>query len=284
MTPNLANELFSLEGRVAVVTGGTGVLGSAMVRGLAQAGAQVGILGRRHAQAVASAEAIVTEGGQAMPLAADVLARVQLEAARDAVLERWDRIDILVNAAGGNMTRANTTPDISFFDLPEDALRAVLDLNLMGTLLPSQVFGPALADAAASSNQGSGRGCIVNISSMASQRAITRVVGYSAAKAAVDNFTRWLAVALARPDGSGPRVNAIAPGFFVSDQNRRLLLEEDGQLTSRGQDIVAHTPAGRFGEPEELLGALIWLCGPGASFVNGVVIPVDGGFSAFSGV
>lgn len=278
------SDLFSLEGRVAVVTGGTGVLGSAMVRGLAQAGAQVGILGRRHVQAAASAETIEATGGQAMPLTADVLARDQLEAARGAVLERWGRIDILVNAAGGNMSRANTSPDVSFFDLPEDALRAVLELNLMGTLLPSQVFGPALADAAASTSAGSGRGCIVNISSMASQRAITRVVGYSAAKAAVDNFTRWLAVSLARPDGMGPRVNAIAPGFFVSEQNRRLLLEEDGRLTARGQDIVSHTPAGRFGEPEELLGTLIWLCGPGASFVNGVVVPVDGGFSAFSGV
>lgn len=284
MADNLVNQLFNLEGHVAVVTGGTGVLGSAMVRGLAQAGAQVGILGRRHAQAAASAKAIAAEGGQAMPLAADVLARDQLEAARDAVLECWGHIDILVNAAGGNMARANTSPDVSFFDLPEDALRAVVDLNLFGTLLPSQVFGPALADAASSSKPGSGRGCIVNVSSMASQRAVTRVVGYSAAKAAVDNVTRWLAVSLARPDGKGPRVNAIAPGFFVSEQNRRLLLEEDGQFTSRGQAIVSHTPAGRFGEPEELIGTLLWLCSPGASFVNGIVVPVDGGFSAFSGV
>lgn len=284
MTRSLVSELFSLEGRVAVVTGGTGVLGSAMVRGLSRAGAQVGILGRRQEQAVASARAIEADGGEAIPLAADVLVRAQLEAARETVLSRWGRIDILVNAAGGNMARANTSPDASFFDLPEDALRAVLDLNLMGTLLPSQVFGPALAEAAATSEPGDGRGCIVNISSMASQRAITRVVGYSAAKAAVDNFTRWLAVALARPDGHGPRVNAIAPGFFVSEQNRRLLLEEDGQLTPRGEAIVSHTPSGRFGEPEELLGALIWLCGPGASFVNGVVVPVDGGFSAYSGV
>jgi NAD(P)-dependent dehydrogenase (short-subunit alcohol dehydrogenase family) len=284
MTRSLIGDLYSLEGRVVVVTGGTGVLGSAMVRGLAQVGAQVGILGRRQEQAADSARAIVSDGGEAIPLAADVLVRAQLEAARDAVLERWGRIDILVNAAGGNMARANTSPDVSFFDLPEDALRAVLDLNLMGTLLPSQVFGPVLAEAAATAKPGEGRGCIVNISSMASQRAITRVVGYSAAKAAVDNFTRWLAVALARPDGHGPRVNAIAPGFFVTEQNRRLLLQEDGTLTARGEAIVAHTPAGRFGEPEELLGTLIWLCGPGAAFVNGVVVPVDGGFSAFSGV
>lgn len=284
MTQSLTSDLYSLEGRVAVVTGGTGVLGSAMVRGLAQAGAQVGILGRRQEQAAASARAIEAEGGAAMPLAADVLERAQLEAARDAVLGRWGRVDILVNAAGGNMARANTSPDVSFFDLPEDALSAVLDLNLMGTLLPSQVFGPALSEAAATSHPRSGRGCIVNISSMASARAITRVVGYSAAKAAVDNFTRWLAVSLARPDGLGPRVNAIAPGFFVGEQNRRLLLNEDGTLTARGETIVAHTPAGRFGEPDELLGTLIWLCGPGASFVNGIVVPVDGGFSAFSGV
>lgn len=284
MTRSLVSDLYSLEGRVAVVTGGTGVLGSAMVLGLAQAGARVGILGRRQEQTAAAAQAIVSDGGEAMPLVADVLVRDQLETARAAVLERWGRIDILVNAAGGNMARANTSPDVSFFDLPEDALRAVLDLNLMGTLLPSQVFGSALADAAATAHPREGRGCIVNISSMASARAITRVVGYSAAKAAVENFTRWLAVSLARPDGHGPRVNAIAPGFFVGEQNRRLLLNEDGSLTARGEAIVAHTPAGRFGEAEELRGTLIWLCGPGASFVNGIVVPVDGGFSAFSGV
>jgi NAD(P)-dependent dehydrogenase (short-subunit alcohol dehydrogenase family) len=269
-------DLFSLEGQVAVVTGGTGVLGGAMARGLAQAGARVGILGRRREIGEQAARAIEAEGGEALALAADVLDRPQLEAARDAVLERWGTIDVLVNAAGGNVPAATLAEGRSFFDLPADGLEQVVALNLHGTLLPSQVFGSVMARA--------GRGCIVNISSMAAQRAITRVVGYSVAKAAVDNATRWLAMDLARAYGAGLRVNAIAPGFFVGDQNRALLLNPDGTLTARGQTIVAHTPAGRFGEPHELVSTLVWLCSPGASFVNGVVVPVDGGFSVFSGV
>jgi len=269
-------DLYSLEGQVAVVTGGTGVLGSAMARGLARAGAKVGVLGRRRENAAAVAEQIEADGGAGMPLPADVLDRGQLEAARAALLQRWERIDILVNAAGGNIPAATAQPGTSFFDLPAQALAQVVDLNLHGTLLPSQIFGAAMAQA--------GRGSIVNISSMAAQRALTRVVGYGAAKAAVDNFTRWLAVELARAHGAGLRVNAIAPGFFIGDQNRALLLNADDSLTARGQAIIDHTPAGRFGEPDDLLGTLIWLCSPGAGFVNGVVVPVDGGFSAFSGV
>jgi NAD(P)-dependent dehydrogenase (short-subunit alcohol dehydrogenase family) len=205
-----------------------------------------------------------------------VLDREQLEAARATVLERWGRLDILVNAAGGNIPAATLAPGRSFFDLPVEGMEPVIALNLRGTLLPSQVFGEAMARA--------GRGCIVNISSMAAARAMTRVVGYGVAKAAVENATRWLAVELARAFGTGLRVNAIAPGFFVGEQNRDLLLNADGSLTPRGQTIVDHTPAGRFGRPEELISTLIWLCGDGASFVNGVVVPVDGGFSAFSGV
>jgi NAD(P)-dependent dehydrogenase (short-subunit alcohol dehydrogenase family) len=269
-------DLFSLEGQVAVVTGGTGVLGGAMARGLAAAGARVGVLGRRREQAGAVAQAIMAEGGEAMPLPADVLDRGQLEAAREAILERWGRLDILVNCAGGNLPAATLAPGRSFFELPVEGMEPVIALNLQGTLLPSQVFGAAMGRA--------GRGCIVNISSMAAQRALTRVVGYGVAKAAVDNATRWLAVELARSCGAGLRVNAIAPGFFIGDQNRALLLNEDGSLTARGQTIIDHTPAGRFGEPAELVSTLLWLCGPGASFVNGVVVPVDGGFSAFSGV
>lgn len=269
-------ELFSLEGQVAVVTGGTGVLGGALARGLAGAGAKVGVLGRRREQAEAVVQAIAAAGGEAMPLPADVLNRGQLEAAREAVLAHWGRLDILVNCAGGNMPGATLAPGSSFFDLPVEGMEPVIALNLQGTLLPSQIFGAAMAQA--------GRGCIVNISSMAAQRALTRVVGYGVAKAAVDNATRWLAVELARSCGAGLRVNAIAPGFFIGDQNRALLLNEDGSLTTRGQTIIDHTPAGRFGEPAELVSTLLWLCGPGASFVNGVVVPVDGGFSAFSGV
>jgi len=267
---------FSLKGQVAVITGGTGVLGGAMARGLAQAGARVGVLGRRQTHADAIAAAIVAAGGEALAVPADVLERKQLEHARDAVLERWGRLDILVNAAGGNMPSAVLPPGQSFFALPVEGMAPVIALNLQGTLLPSQVFGAAMAPA--------GRGCIVNISSMAAQRAMTRVVGYGVAKAAVENATRWLAVELARSCGAGLRVNAIAPGFFVGEQNRALLRNDDGSLTARGQTIIAHTPAGRFGEPEELLSTLIWLCGSGASFVNGVVVAVDGGFSAFSGV
>ena len=267
---------FSLHGQVAIITGGTGVLGGAMARGLAQAGACVGVLGRRREQAEAVVAEIEAEGGQAMPLTADVLKRDQLEAARAAVLERWGRVDILVNAAGGNMPAATLPPGNSFFALPIEGLDPVITLNLQGTLFPVQVFGEIMAQA--------GRGCIVNISSMAAQRAMTRVVGYGLAKAAVENATRWLAVELARSFGAGLRVNAIAPGFFVGEQNRALLLNGDGSLTPRGKTIIDHTPAGRFGEPRELISTLMWLCGPGASFVNGVVVPVDGGFSIFSGV
>ncbi len=273
--------LFGLEGRVAVVTGGTGTLGGAMVRGLAAAGARVGVLGRRRERAEEVVAGLAQAGGEGLALPADVLDRGQLEAARDAVLERWGRVDILVNAAGGNVPAATLTDDRTVFDLPKEAFAQVFDLNLLGTLLPTQVFGEAMARPRAG---GAPSGCIVNISSMAAQRTLTRVIGYSAAKAAVDNFTRWMAVELARRYGEGLRVNAIAPGFFIGEQNRALLLNPDGSLTARGRTIVEHTPAGRFGEPEELVGTLVWLCGPGAAFVNGVVVPVDGGFSAFSGV
>lgn len=272
----LLTELFTLEGQVAVVTGGTGVLGGAMARGLARAGAKVGVLGRRREQAEAVVQEIEAEGGVAWALPADVLNREQLETACATAIDQWDRLDILVNAAGGNMQAATLAPGRSFFDLPVEGMEPVIALNLQGTLLPSQVFGEAMVR--------NGRGCIVNISSMAAQRAMSRVVGYGVAKSAVENATRWLAVELARSFGGKLRVNAIAPGFFVGDQNRALLLNDDGSLTTRGQTIIDHTPAGRFGEPEELLSTLIWLCGPGASFVNGVVVPIDGGFSAFSGV
>lgn len=278
-TQSYLAELFSLEGRVAVVTGGTGVLGGVMARGLAKAGAKVGILGRREERASRVASEIEEAGGEAMPLPADVLSKEQLESARSAVLDRWGRVDILLNAAGGNIPAATLLPDASLFDLPESAFREVFDLNLIGTLLPTQVFGPAIADAA----QDSG-GSIINISSATAPRAVSRVVGYSAAKGAVENFTRWLGVELARKHGDRMRVNAIAPGWFISEQNEKLLLEPDGSFTPRGQTVIDHTPAGRFGEPEELVGTLIWLCSPSARFVNGVVVTVDGGFGAWTGV
>ena len=272
----MLQDLFSLEGRVAVVTGATGVLGGAMARGLAQAGAKIGVLGRRGERAEEVAREISDLGGEAAAVPADVLDEEQLREVKDAVLGRWGRLDVLVNAAGGNVPGATLSGDETVFDLPREAFGEVFELNLVGTLLPIQVLGEAMTRG--------GGGCILNVSSMAAARAITRVAGYSAAKAAVDNLTRWLAVDLARRYGDGVRVNAIAPGFFIGEQNRAMLLEEDGGLTDRGRAIVEHIPAGRFGEPDELVGAAIWLCSPAASFVNGAVIPVDGGFGAFSGV
>ena len=274
--------LFDISGQVAVVTGGSGVLGRTIVRGLAGAGARVGVLGRapeRIAAAVADAEAL---GAEAIALQADVLDAGQLAEARTALLDRWGQVDILVNMAGGNIPAATLSDAVSFFELPETALRAVVDLNLLGTILPTQVFGAAMARPRPDGTPP--RGSIVNISSMAALRVMTRVVGYGAAKAAVTNFTQWAAVELARATAGGVRVNALAPGFFIGEQNRALLLNPDGSLTARGRQVIDHTPAGRFGEPEELVGTLLWLCSPGASFVNGVVVPVDGGFSAFSGV
>ncbi len=268
--------LFDLTDRVAIVTGGTGVLGGEMARALAAAGVRVGLLGRREEVAQAGGGADRGGGG-----AGDGPARGC--AGRGAACGRARGGAGTVGAAGysgecggGNLPGATLTPQNTFFDLESQAFQQVVDLNLVGTVLPSQVFGAPMAT--------QGRGVIVNISSMAAQRAVTRVAGYSAAKAAVDNFTRWLATELARRYGEGLRVNAIAPGFFIGDQNRRLLLNEDGSLTARGQAIVEHTPMGRFGEPEELVGTLIWLCSDAARFVTGVVVPVDGGFSAFTGI
>ena len=251
-----------------------------MARGLARAGARIGVLGRREERAEEVVAEVENRGSEALALPADVLKKEQLEVARDAVLDRWGRVDILVNAAGGNVPAATVGEDATFFGLPEEPLREVLDLNLLGTVLPSQVFGEAMTRDQSSEVEGS----IVNISSMAARKPLTRVVGYSAAKAAVENLTRWLAVELARKYGPGLRVNAIAPGFFLGEQNRALLMNDDGSLTERGQSIVEHTPARRFGEPEELVGTLIWLCSPAARFVTGVVVPVDGGFGAFGGV
>jgi len=267
------SELFGLEDQVAVVTGASGVLGGAIARGLVAAGAQVGLLARRRERLEALAQSL---GESALVLEADVLDAAQLERGRAAVLERWGRLDILVNAAGGNVPDA-TVGERSFFELPAAALDEVVRLNFHGTVLPSQVFGAAMADAAAAPRTRS----IVNVSSLAAHRALTRVVGYGAAKAAVENLTRWLAVELAP---HGVRVNAVAPGFFLGEQNRALLVDESGALTTRGERIVAATPAARFGEPHELAGTVIWLCSAAASFVTGAVIPVDGGFDAFGGV
>ncbi len=273
---NLPAPSFALSDRVAIITGGAGALGGAMASSLARAGVKVGILSRSADRVTAHVEAIMDAGGTALALVADVTDRGALVACRDKVLSEWGQLDILVNAAGGNMPGATIGPDQTIFDLDLADFERVTRLNLDGTVLPSVIFGEVMAKA--------GRGAVVNISSMAANRAITRVVGYSASKAAVDNFTRWMAVELATKFGDGLRVNAIAPGFFIGEQNRRLLTNEDGTLTARGETIVQQTPMKRFGEADELLGALHWLCSDAASFVTGVVVPVDGGFSAFSGV
>ncbi len=277
-------EQYSLAGKVAVVTGATGVLGGAMAHGLAAAGARVAILGRREARARELAEEITAAGNEALPLPADVLDEDSLQSARQKLLDTWGRVDILINSAGGNRPDATVFGDLTFFNVPRAALEGVVGLNFTGTVLPIQIFGESMAE--------QGTGSIINISSMAAQKVLTRVMGYSAAKAAVDNLTRWLAVDLAQKHGAGMRVNAIAPGFFIGEQNRALLIDvdaaTDGQdappLTERGQQIVDHTPMGRFGEPDELVGAAVWLASDASRFVTGIVVPVDGGFSASSGI
>ncbi|MEM6803263.1 MAG: SDR family oxidoreductase [Bacteroidota bacterium] len=268
--------MLSLASKTAIVTGGAGVLGGAMAKGLAQAGAKVGILGRNATKIQRKVKEIESLGGRAIGLQADVLKREELEQAKARVLDKWQQIDILVNAAGGNMQGATIMPDQDIFDLSVDDFSQVTDLNLKVTLLPSLIFGEVMAEKKA--------GSIINISSMAAQQALTRVVGYSASKAAIDNFTKWMAVEMAHKFGPKLRVNAIAPGFFIGEQNRSLLLKEDGNLTERGQSIIDQTPMGRFGEPEELVSTLIWLCDDASSFVSGIIVAVDGGFSAFSGV
>lgn len=268
--------MFELKGKVVIITGGAGVLGGAMAAGLAKAGAKVGILSRTKSKVDQKVKEIKKNGGKAIALVADVLDEKRLKAAKKKILKKWGRIDILVNSAGGNMKGATIMPDQDIFDLSMDDFTKVTDLNLKGTVLPTMIFGQTMAKQK--------KGCIINISSMAAQQAITRVVGYSASKAAIDNFTKWMAVEMAHKFGEGIRVNAIAPGFFIADQNRSLLTNEDGSLTARGQTIVNETPIKRFGEPEELVSTLLWLASDDSSFITGIIVPVDGGFSAFSGV
>lgn len=268
--------LFAITGQTALVTGGSGVLGSEMARALARAGARVAVIGRRIEACEEVVNTIQASGGEALAIACDVTSKADLERARDQVLQRFGSIDILVNGAGGNQPAATVSPERSFFELDEQAVNTVFGLNFQGTLLPCQVFGGVMAR--------QGHGSIVNISSMASLRPLTRVVSYGAAKAAINNFTHWLATHMAQEYDARIRVNAIAPGFFLTEQNRFLLTDAQGEPTARGQAILAHTPAGRYGTPEDLAGALLWLVSPTASFVTGIVVPVDGGFAAFSGV
>lgn len=270
-------QLFDLTGKSVAITGGGGVLCGAIAECLASAGARVAVLDLKVEAAQAVADRINKSGGKAVAVAANVLERPSMEAAYEKCVEAFGQVDILVNGAGGNHPAATTGPDKRFFDLPIDAFGKVMDLNIIGTILPSMVFAKAMAER--------GDGVILNIASMNAFRPLTKIAAYSAAKAGVKNFTEWLAVHLAQEYSPRIRVNGVAPGFFLTDQNRFLLTDKDtGEMTPRGKTIIAHTPMGRYGAPDDLFGAILWLCSPASAFVTGITVPVDGGFSAFSGV
>jgi len=269
--------MFDLKGKTAVVTGGSGVLCTPLCEDLAACGVRVAVLGRREAKAEQRAQRIRDKGGTAIGLGVDVLRTGALEKARERIITEYGTLDILINGAGGNKADATTSDDRDFFDIPEEALKWVFDLNFLGTVKATQVFGKIFAD--------KGTGTIINISSMTAFTPLTRTVAYSGAKAAVSNFTQWMAVHFSRNYSQNIRVNAIAPGFFLTEQNRYLLIDEQtGEPTDRGSKIIESTPMGRYGRPEELIGIVRFLCSDAASFVTGTVIPIDGGFSAYSGV
>ncbi len=273
----LVQQLFSLQGQTALVTGGSGELGKALAKSLALAGAKVAIMGRRAEPCQRVAEEIRAAGGQAIPIACDVLDRAGLERAAEEITRTLGPVEILVNAAGGNHPQATTAAERAFFDLDIEVMEQVLKGNFTGAFQCCQVFGRAMA--------ARGQGCIINIASMSGIRPLTRIPAYSAAKAALANFTQWLAVHMAQEYSARIRVNAIAPGFFLTEQNRYLMTNaQTGEPTPRAQTILAHTPMGRLGAPDDLQGTLLWLVSPASVFVTGIVVPVDGGFSAFGGV
>ncbi len=270
-------KMYDFTGKSIVITGGAGILGGEIACALVGCGAKVALLDREPSLADRLMHRFETSVGEAIVVYGDVLKADSLDQACKVIVDTFGGVDALVNAAGGNKPEATSGPDRSFFDLSEDALRFVLDLNLLGTILPCRVFGRHMVN--------KGEGIILNVSSMSAFRPLTRVVGYSAAKAGVTNFTQWLAVHMAQEYSPRIRVNAVAPGFFLTEQNRYLLVDRGtGQPTARGQAIINHTPMGRFGQPEDLFGAVFWLLSPASAFVTGIVVPVDGGFSAFSGV
>jgi NAD(P)-dependent dehydrogenase (short-subunit alcohol dehydrogenase family) len=272
-----AKQLFKLDGKVAVITGASGVLGACIAKALGQCGAKVGLMDIRPEPTNALAAEITKAGGEALALGGNVLDKAALEKERDVVLKKWGRVDFLLNYAGGNNPKATASADQSFFDIPKEAVEMCMGLNLLGSVIPSQVFGKVMADQK--------EGVILNVSSMNAIRPLTRIIAYSAAKAAVSNFTQWLAVHMAQNYSPKIRVNAIAPGFFLTDQNRYLLTDkETGKRTARGDQIMFHTPMNRYGEPEDLTGPVLFLLSPASNFVTGVVLPIDGGFSAFTGV
>jgi len=271
-------DIFRLTGKTAVITGGGGILGSTIARGLGLAGARIAICDIREDMANKAAEELIREGITARGFALDVLKRESLEKCCESVIGEFERVDILISAAGGNQKGATTSADQSFFDLSEEAMRMVVDLNLFGgAVFPAQIFGREMV-------KNPDGGSIINLSSMAAIRPLTRTAGYSAAKAAVSNFTMWLAVHMAQEYSPKVRVNALAPGFFLTEQNRYLLLDEGGNPTPRGKQIIDHTPANRYGDPKDLVGAALWLASDASEFVTGIVLPVDGGFAAYCGV
>jgi len=271
------NAIFDIKDKTTAITGGGGVLCGAMARALAGAGAKIAVWDVIEEAALRVADEIKAGNGTAIAVKCDVLNKKSLERAREKTVAELGEIDILINGAGGNKKEATTSQDLPFFDLPAEAVRFVFELNFIGTFLTTQVVAKDMAER--------GRGIILNVSSMAAFSPLTKIPAYSAAKAAVSNFTQWLAVHLCRNYSKDIRVNAIAPGFFLTEQNRFLLTDEKtGELTARGKVILDHTPMARFGRPEELIGTAIWLLSDAAKFVTGIVVPVDGGFSAFSGV
>lgn len=270
------DELFDVRDKVIIITGGGGVLGGAMAEYLLKHGAKVAVLSLHEESARKRAEGLKALGGEVLGIAADVTSQQKLEEVRELILQKWGRIDVLINAAGGNLPGATIAPEQTVFDVSVDDLKKVLDLNLIGSVLPTLAFGKVMAEQKT--------GSIINISSMAATQAITRVLGYSMAKAGIDMFTKWMAMEMAMKFGDGIRINAIAPGFFIGKQNERLLTNEDGSLTSRGETIIANTPMKRFGKAEELDGIVLYLCSDASRFVTGTIIPVDGGFNSFSGV
>jgi NAD(P)-dependent dehydrogenase (short-subunit alcohol dehydrogenase family) len=265
-----------MEGKVVCITGGNGTIGKAIARGVAQKGAIVFILARGVEKSEKVVKELTAEGLDVRFLKCDVLDQDEVDGVVDKVLEQTGRVDILINGAGGNMAGATIMPHQTLFDLDITQFKSVNDLNLLGTVIPTKAFARPMVDQK--------EGCIINISSMSAILPMTRVVGYSASKAAVDNFTRSIAIELLSKYGEGIRVNAIAPGFLVADQNRALLLNDDGSLTDRGKTIISQTPMKRFGKPEELVSTILWLCDDRSSFITGIIVPIDGGFSAFSGV
>ncbi|MCC9167558.1 SDR family oxidoreductase [Pontibacter harenae] len=269
-------EKFSLKEKVIVITGATGVLGAAWSLAVAKAGAKVAVLGRNKERAEERVAAIEAAGGEAIAVLADVLNEAEMEAAKEQVLRAWGSIDGIVNAAGGNLPGATIQPDQDIFDLNIEDTRKAVDLNLFGTIIPTKVFGREMAER--------GKGVIINISSISAQRPLTRVLGYTVAKTAIEGYTKWMAVELGLRYGGKIRVNALAPGVFLTEQNRTLLLNPDGSPTDRAQRFITNTPYQRLGDPEELTGTLVYLLSDASAFMNGETVIVDGGFSAYSGV